>query len=67
MNSFPINKCVGDKLKTMLFCPFDPRTNRVIHCIDCLYCPSEKRISNIPESKKKFLRDMIFSTGEFDE
>lgn len=67
MNSFPINNCAGNTLKTMLVCPTDPHTKREIHCIDCLNYPDQYRVSNIPESKKEFLRDMIFSTGDFYE
>lgn len=69
MNSFPINNClVGSPvLIDQISCPSSKDYSNSVECSDCLFYRNLNNTSNIPESKKKFLRDMIFSTGDFDE
>lgn len=63
MNSFPIKGCMNQKLKVILACHSNPNTGEMVNCPECIHSDD----SNIPDSKRKFLRDMIFSTGDFDE
>lgn len=63
MNNFPISGCMSQGGKGILSCPFNPNTGEIVYCTECIHSPR----TNIPESKQKFLRDMIFSTGDFDE
>lgn len=63
MSNFPINTCMGPRLKIVIDCHSMPNTRGTVNCLNCIHSVR----SNIPESKKKFLRDMIFSTGDFDE
>lgn len=63
MNNFPISGCMSQRIKGILVCHSNPNTGEMVDCTECIHSLR----TNIPESKQKFLRDMIFSTGDFDE
>jgi hypothetical protein len=54
---------MGQKLKVIIACHATPDGRKMVNCPDCIHSVH----SEIPKTKQKFLRDMIFSTGDFDE
>ena len=64
MNRTPTRlSCSGPRVKLNIACHTNPNTGEILNCTECIHSLR----TNIPESKQKFLRDMIFSTGDFDE